>query len=268
MKKICFTSFLALCLTLCLFGCSQTTADDDSKESDVSTSESIEDTSVKPSEKTVYKPSKMIERIKYEDRSEYSTTEYVYTYDSDGKLIKEESSSGETIEYTYDENGKLIKSFSEIDFLGEVIEKTTEYVYNNGLLTQKRYGEVTVKYTYDENNNCIKDEYYINGNNTAVQVTKYTYNTDHALIKEEMSAYGDVELIEYSYNEDGKIISALSTYNTAFGGVNTETSTYTYDKNGNLLKIQSASTSEGDGALVDCERIVEYLDYKSYNIAE
>lgn len=268
MKKICLLLILSFCMTLCLFGCNKQTKEDDPNETDVSSSESTQsagDPIGDAEDNTLYKPSKKIERIKYEDRSDIVTEEITYTYDSFGTLIKEESSFGDVTEYTYDEAGKLIKSVLKNAFWGADADETTEYSYNeDGLMVQKTTGDTIVKYTYDENSNCIKEEYFMNGSDSASQVNQFTYDANHTLIKKETTYMEFVEVTEYTYGDNGKIVSTATTQTDELFGSAVGTATYTYDENGNLLTIESSLMPVGDSYMIGEERSVEYQDYKAY----
>lgn len=271
MKKIYLPLVLVCCMMLCFFGCNNATIENDPNKTDVSSSESTQSVS-EPIEDdgdtTLYKPSKMIERVKHEDSSQYLTYEYTYTYDSVGNLIKEVSSFGDVTEYIYDD-GKLIKSVKKNEGMGEIADETTEYTYNSdGLLTQKTYGSVVVKYSYDENGNCAKEEYFMNGSDSASQVKQFTYDADHTLIKEEMTYMELVEVTEYTYDDNGKLVSTTTTETDELFGSAIGTSTYTYDENGNLQKIESSLTPIGDSYILGQESSMEYQDYKAYPVSK
>lgn len=168
------------------------------------------------------------------------TTEY--TYDSDGKLIRERFSSTNKTEYFYDSNGKLIKKVytsvnNNIPSLN--VTTTSEYTYdsNGNMVNMTVVGSIGVyrciDYTYDRAGNLIKEsEYGSLGDST----TTYTYDNNGNLVKAEISSGA---IINYTYDNNGNLIKREST-NTPYAS----TKKYTYDRIGNLIK---EVTQESDG---------------------
>ena len=66
----------------------------------------------------------------------------------------------------------------------------------------------------------------------------------------------------YTYTEGGRIISEQRTHVSVYGGKTVASSSYTYDKDGNVIKIHYVTeSSEGSGAYLSFERITEYFDF-------
>jgi len=202
------------------------------------------------------------------------TEKYKYTYDADGKLIKEvetitRGEFGEggivsehtyeniyTYEYTYDTNGNLIK---EIAYDDEGNADIVEYSYSvdGELIKKEEQGGKTEEYTYDSAKNLVKKTIqYLNG----TESYEYTYDAEGNVTKqiwnEVMSADGSVYtqsqeyIFEYTFDSNERLIKKVE---TIFGsslvtpGVGIIiTYEYTYDTNGNLIKECSTRGSQRD----------------------
>ena len=222
------------------------------------------------------------------------TENYKYTYDADGKLIKEvetitRGELGEggivsehtyeniyTYEYTYDSNGNLIK---EIAYDDEGNADVVEYSYSvdGELIKKEEQGGKTEEYTYDSAKNLVKKTIqYLNG----TESYEYTYDAEGNVTKqiwnEVMSADGSVYtqsqeyIFEYAFDSNERLIKKVE---TIFGsslvtpGVGIIiTYEYTYDTNGNLIKEHYTNryrdpytieyTYDSDGNLIQ-KRILE-----------
>ncbi|MGB7605591.1 MAG: RHS repeat-associated core domain-containing protein [Lutisporaceae bacterium] len=156
-----------------------------------------------------------------------------YKYDSLDRLVEKytpfEVVNGSTLytyeRFDYDKAGRKTAVYSSKDLVGLNIQPlsliTTSYTYyNNGLLKSEVDSEGRRSdYTYDNEGNLTKEEQYIDAVNK--KVTEYTYNHLNKPIehKEHVSAGA------LAGNE------VTSTADTII------TTTYTYDKNGNLKTV-------------------------------
>ena len=165
----------------------------------------------------------------------YST---VYTYDTLGRLIKEETPFTETstavTKYYYDANSNLIQKQTTNNFPGSAAAFTkVEYAYNdkNQLVEVKSYDGSTVA-------NQVNYEYDAAGNMTAMVTTGGTQRTEY-----EYDRYGNlISLTDplgleetYIYDTNGNMTSKTDK--------NSMTTDYTYD--GLSRKLSQSITSDG-----------------------
>lgn len=128
---------------------------------------------------------------------EEQLSSFVYTYDGNGQIIKEEAMQGEDISektFEYDEEGQLIGYIEELN--GEVTK--TKYNYS---VTGSR-----VAITTGEDKNRIVSEYNENGQlvketNEKTGTTKYAYDENGNLIEKE----NEDELITYTYDVENRL---------------------------------------------------------------
>ena len=177
--------------------------------------------------------------------------EFVYTYDDERRLIKEEHSYGDgefySYEYTYDEDGNCISSVFWYPDGG----CTTDYTYENGILlrTVETYedGSVyTTDFFYDEAGKLVREEL----ESTDGLSGTYTYSYDESgNMVEEHDVYSDGEsaVYIYTYDEKGNKLTANVAYTDNFS----YSYEYTYDENGNLTKLVY---TDPDGVIQGWER--------------
>ncbi|MDO1445525.1 hypothetical protein Q0590_04640 [Rhodocytophaga aerolata] len=170
-----------------------------------------------------------------------------YTYDSKGRLIKQNNSTDNFIEYTYDANGRVVKETSSYG-------NFTDYIYDaNGRLTKRVHDSnngdpdsfriITETYTYNEQNKLI--EYNFSAYRAGTQ-RNYTYDTQGRIIKivTENDHYFEYDpTTEYSY--DGNTIIAKTTATHDFEDTKTSQITYVFE-NGNLVKQRIDKSPNGD----------------------
>ena len=168
-----------------------------------------------------------------------------YTYDGDGNVTQELSSSGAKTTYEYDDDGNLQDKYVYYDASNASHES---YTYNN-------MGQLTAKNTYVENQDIIgyddtstelvltsSSTYDLNGNVlTSVDengvTTTYTYDLMNRLLTTSQPGLDE--------NGTAVNITTSQTYDWA-GNVlttidpNNNTTTFTYDKQGNLSTVSDA----------------------------
>ena len=167
-----------------------------------------------------------------------------YTYDADGNVTQELSSSGAKKTYEYDDDGNLQDKYVYYDASNASHES---YTYNN-------MGQLTVKNTYVENQDIIGNDtstelvltssstYDLNGNVlTAVDEngveTTYTYDLMNRILTTSqpgLDEEGTTVPITTSQTYDwaGNVLTTIDPNNS--------TTTFTYDKQGNLNTVSDA----------------------------
>ena len=207
-----------------------------------------------PTGEIVYRPSRMVVRVKAEGSTDYVSTETSYKYDGTGRLLSEDDGHTRTVHH-YDAEGRLVKSV--LSSYG-MPDREHTYVYNDaGQLLQKTADGVTTTYEYDSAGNCLRE---LRG------TEETTYRYDSGRVKEKKRVlYGGEETTLYTYTAAGMPLSATMTYVSREGFTTTGITTYVYDEDGNLLESETIIISPGgEGFLPPEERIVEYFDYIAY----
>lgn len=161
------------------------------------------------------KDNKLINAVYTSENDESPTSWTIYTYDTDGKLIKEDFYFNDSllhyIEYEYDENGFMI-SDTEYSYLynGEVHEVRTEYIYDDkGRLSaeqayQNDHQSWRIEYEYDEQDRLIKDNYYSRINS----YRSYSYDENGNLSEKTDDGEFGITVTYYTYDEDNRPVSA------------------------------------------------------------
>ena len=203
----------------------------------------------------------------------YAAETTKYTYEN-GVLLRKEHDLGyrvETTVYTYDPSGRLsevaldlgkytIKSVYTYDARGRLIKE--EYLRDDQSPVVKPY---EINYTYGKTGNLIKEEKTESG--TVVYTIVYTYDERSQLVREEKTTPYDGYIFEYGYNDMGLLLeikkkhfddnrteindesvsSILYSYDDMgkmlskqeMRDISTDIITlYSYDKNGNLIKLE------------------------------
>ena len=135
---------------------------------------------------------------------------------------------------------------------------TSEYVYANGILQNEVYDSGT-SYTYDSDGRIISGTHKNKYSGEEILLI-YNYNEAGQLV----SYTGTYETFTYQYNDMG-LISSVTVEED--GGSNTYSTSYTYDKDGNLLKEESYYVDSyiyENGVLIKKER---YSDSELYDEA-
>lgn len=157
-----------------------------------------------------------------------------YLYDDDGRLIECKSKGpygGEPSinQFIYNTQGQLI---TEIINDGNVCENNYTYDESGNRIKKVQINvdgsEYITEYTYDKNGNVLKivENRYI---------TEYIYNKDGKVLQETItSSTGYIDVLSYNYDEMGMLIQ---TRRFEHDGSISSITDYTYDENGNNIKI-------------------------------
>ena len=146
-----------------------------------------------------------------------------------------------SLRYYYDDSGNRI----QMDQVASGVSNTWTYGYDwlNRLTSVTKNGTLEVSYQYDESDNRVQE---VRGTNTRV----FTYDAADQLIQQTLN--GSV-VENYLHNLDGQMISRTT------GGVTTQ---YSWDQNGNLKKIDGATT--GSEQIYDVNGIRRLANGKSF----
>ncbi len=205
-----------------------------------------------------------------EDPSSYSED---YIYNEKGQLVMkifaDSDCYGYTDVYTYNEQGVLIKE-TQTDSDGEL---GREVFYNEKGLILKEieylYGEPFFinEYTYDEKGNLlIKFEDY--GEETGNSATEYTYDSQNRVLTEKYSTFypetNEIEVdysLENTYDSNGNLIKCV----TNIPEIGITTIEYIYDSKGRILKETETTNSVGENFTIDYNSFTEYTYDKNGN---
>ena len=213
---------------------------------------------VLPTGEIVYRPSRMVVRVKGEGNAAFISTETAYKYDGSGRLLSEDDGLTLTTHH-YDEEGKLIKSV--LSSYG-MPDREHTYIYNTqGKLLQKTADGLTTTYEYDSRGFVVRE---------LCGVEEITYRYEGDLLKEKKRVVGGAEeTTVYTYSLTGVPLTAMMTYVSRQGHTTTGITTYVHDEDGNMLESATEIISPGgEGFLPPEERIVEYYDYIAYEVSE
>lgn len=183
-------------------------------------------------------------------------TNYIY---QNGKLISTVCEGNTNQKYIYDDKGLLKKTVGP-DPLGK--ESVTEYFYDgNKNIIKKVYTDsgatITREYTYNSDNNLVKEVSTASYGTTLE--TEYIYD-GKALVKKietsklDKSSAPSKTVHEYTNNANGNPVKCVST-STRNGVESTHYTDYSYDADGNLIKVSESDDSYGT------YRTTEYSGY-------
>ncbi len=180
--------------------------------------------------------------------SSYTQSEITYTYNNDF-LVNSITYAGKKEDITYNTDNEAISignyqiNRDNNGFVSKVNDSNyqKEYSYNNyGEITQIKDNTLTVNLTRNKLSQIIKKEEIINNK---TKTYEYAYDKLGRLIK--VTKDGNV-VEEYSYDENSNRINAKingkninANYNSEDQLTSYNNTTYTYDKNGNLIKKQN-----------------------------
>lgn len=195
----------------------------------------------------------------------------VYTIDTQGRVVKEETTGYQPIEYIYNNKGKLVTKRQgsrswQYDYndKGNLVKVTdslgqiTEYVYNGAglLINETRPGNREILYSYDKNGNTASitppGRSPHTFNHTPVNLVEsygppgggsqtFEYNKDRQLVRMEL---GGQSSVSYNYDSSGKLTGVT------FPGDNIR---YEYNSAGRLKTISTDGVTESfsyDGFLL------------------
>ncbi len=213
--------------------------------------------------------------------------EYIYTYDSVSGLQSKMETDLSVIEFFYDQKGRKTKEVSTQKDTGDT--HTIEWVYNKYgdsieyVSSSTDYPESDFKissdFTYDSQGHKLTESYVtvrIHSNEIIREGhIEYTYDkkgqllTETGTVTEYDNGIANVEASynirnEYKYNASGLVIEkSVREYNETFS--EEEISTYTYDTNGNVLRVVRKETEQETGEAPHIsESITEYSDYRYF----
>ena len=199
-----------------------------------------------------------------------SSTETIYSYDSQGNLLTESTTGSDGYWSkeinTYDKNGNLLTH-----------NLSSSYnVFKSEICTYDKYGHISTrdvtseggvssesdnysqKYTYDENGNILSEHTYYNGG--AWEKLVYTYHSNgYKLTQTYTDSYHNNKT--FTYDNNGNILT-YSNFSSNKNNDFWEKEIYTYDVNKNLLtssKTKSTgefehiyNTYDNDGRIINC----------------
>lgn len=171
---------------------------------------------------------------------------YLVSCDENGNPTQWASAAGSTVHHTYDAQGRLLKTET---YTGETLMTSTEYTWSGSLristTVKTASQEQRMEYTYDQNGALIRQDAYEGG-----QLSRYVLYTAGENGKPILSSMYDAEgnLLSgstYEY-EDGKETVTTTDTEGVVGMINVKT----YDPQGNLLTDE---TSDGAGNVLSSE---------------
>lgn len=177
-----------------------------------------------------------------------------YTYDLEGRLIEEADANGIATCYEYNRAGWLVRKWEPVEESKEgILYNLTCYSYDKAgnKIQEKRSGKavekgsypaqwLTLNFTYDKRNRLIKVE------DSLGAAMEYTYDclnnkaSEKARINENTYQY-----TRYEYDAAGRLVKTIQSVDREDVGLEPNryvkkeflTTTYAYDKNGNVTKI-------------------------------
>ncbi len=210
-----------------------------------------------------------------------------YKYDSHGNVIKKqcytkdlfyERDSCIDTTYTYDEDGKILKEHVKEEHFSTNLtdehytrEKEYEYFYNEkGQLIKKDHNSDGFKYEYDDRGNCVKKTEYHSHGNAEEDINHeyiYAYDSENNLIKmKEMVNMSELNLYyvgfetDYIYDVSGKLLlNKTTSYNERGETIGNSECSYYYDDLNRLIKEEYISYD--DYGLESRKEIKEYKDF-------
>lgn len=186
------------------------------------------------------------------DKEDDKKIETLYTYDQNGNMLTQTTSSG-TIFYEYDDMNSMIKSVTKKNDEGEDINYST-YTYDN-------FGEMTSRKDYK---NGELDRVALYKYDALKRLTHY-YEGDEPE-KDSEGNYVNVNYVVYSYDIEENLTSI-----TYPNDINIKKVTYEYGKYDRLEKVYSSEDSSNKGNLVrkyyyaGDNRVNKIEDYRNNN---
>jgi RHS repeat-associated protein len=154
-----------------------------------------------------------------------------FTYDANGNVDMEASSSGITIDYGYDRLNRLTSK----SYQGGNEVMTYGFKYdNNSNLKEVTYPDQVRKDTFTYNSRDFL-ETETSGSGSEVATIEYKYTPNGNLFSEEL-LNSEFDKITYGYDGHGRLQKVYGPYSTI---------TYDYDKNSNLETVDSLGKTDG-----------------------
>lgn len=261
------------------------------------TTETAKDGVVVSVEKTTYDENGNELEYHYSDTS--STTSEVNVYDNMGRVLESTDQRGDKVKYTYDFIGRVVQTeYIYKDSESIFVEKST-YGDNGELLQEVSKDGTVKKYKYD-NMNRVESVTTTKDELSQTTTSEYTYCTepiqimsgdgtdksvDITYVITESDTLGNITSVkyydgkdqlirevtdslveDYTYNEDGKVITSVWQTGTDFDELTLDRiSVYLYDQNGNQTYTIENPSYEDDCYYITEETIVTQAKYDVEN---
>jgi RHS repeat-associated protein len=157
-----------------------------------------------------------------------------YNYYRDGKLKSVIDAKGQEVIYEYDLARRMTQSIHKAS--SGAIEETREYVYDKiGNVTQVTDASGVTRYTLDHLYRIRQEERRIGVNDPPLHIVVSEYNIDGQRARVTYPTSGRV--LSQAYDSAGRLASVYD----SLAGI---TTTYKYDKNGNLTRMRWPTDSD------------------------
>ena len=183
-------------------------------------------------------------------------------YDKHNNVVKEGIDYGSGVHYwshyknTYDEKGNLVEVRISYDEGGEDTVYTYEYDEQNRVTIKKRNGVVREQYIYNADGSYKKlNDPYLNLKQSYELYDKAGKMIESNVIQLASSTYTSHTKIEYIYDDDGKLIESIHSFN----GEIEYRRIYEFDEYGNNTKVIQIRPDRD-------EHIVREIRYQLYTV--
>ncbi len=194
-----------------------------------------------------YLPSIVVEKTKYADDQDFMASTNIYTYNSDGNVIKINDK-----EYAYNANGNVISGGDLLyNDYGNIM-----FTYDNGNLISIKGNDKTITYEYNEKGLVSKETIDYGDTQPSERVYEYTYYEDGSV---KTMTVGDTNTLSFDLN--GRILEYrddwaeldLTITHGLYGikeihnkdGYEKLDFSYTYDDSGALTKFEAKYYEDG-----------------------
>ena len=271
----------AVVLLLALASCNNTSDNDTTTPADTTapiettTPEDVEPEDTTPEEREVWLPYFSIDYSSRIHTYSYEYDEYgnvikltendwatIREYDKHNNVVKEGFDYGSGVHYwshyknTYDEKGNLVEVRISYDEGGEDTVYTYEYDEQNRVTIKKRNGVVREQYIYNADGSYKKlNDPYLNLKQSYELYDKAGKMIESNVIQLASSTYTSHTKIEYIYDDDGKLIESIHSFN----GEIEYRRIYEFDEYGNNTKVIQIRPDRD-------EHIVREIRYQLYTV--
>ena len=271
----------AVVLLLALASCNNTSDNDTTTPADTTapiettTPEDVEPEDTTPEEREVWLPYFSIDYSSRIHTYSYEYDEYgnvikltendwatIREYDKHNNVVKEGIDYGSGVHYwshyknTYDEKGNLVEVRISYDEGGEDTVYTYEYDEQNRVTIKKRNGVVREQYIYNADGSYKKlNDPYLNLKQSYELYDKAGKMIESNVIQLASSTYTSHTKIEYIYDDDGKLIESIHSFN----GEIEYRRIYEFDEYGNNTKVIQIRPDRD-------EHIVREIRYQLYTV--